>query len=164
MYDTGHSVGGAPRWARPQGQEGRCRCSHGLHVTTHQALAASPSAQRVQTEGAWLKPLPAVLAVWQCEKHLHTTGRGLSPSQSACSPVSVGLGHCNTGWARAVRLRDVSRDFTGVCCKVEKHFSVMFIGLDITGIYRCLLQGRETLFCDVHRVRRHWNLPVFAAR
>ena len=102
----------APHWARPQGQEGRCRCSRGLHLTTDQALAAPPLALQVRTEGAWLKSLPAVLAVCQCDQHLHTTGRGVSPGQSAPSPVPVGLGFCNTEWTRAVG--QVSLEFH--CC------------------------------------------------
>ena len=57
------------------------------------------------TGGAWLTPLPALLTVRFCDKLLHTTGRSVSPGQSARSPVSVGLVHCNTEWTR---VRDVS--------------------------------------------------------
>ena len=65
-------------------------------MTAPETLAAPVSARQALTEGAWLRSLPAVLAVCQCEQHLHTTGTGVSPGQSARSPVSVGLGYCNT--------------------------------------------------------------------
>ena len=58
------------------------------------------------TEGAWLTPLPTLLTVRFCDKLLHTTGRSVSPGQSAGSPVSFGLVNCNTEWTRVVR--DVS--------------------------------------------------------
>ena len=146
MYDRRHGDRPAPRWARPHGQEGRCRCSRGLypHVTTHQALAAPPSARQVRTEGAWLTPLPAVLAVCQCEQHLHTTGRGGAPGQSAPSPVSVGLCVCNTEWTRAVR--QVSLEF--LCCFSDAKKKQHFCGVHMAG-------GRAHTHTHTHHTHLH---------
>ena len=63
------------------------------------------------------------------------------------------------------RVRDVSLEFTGVWCKVEKHSSVRFIGLETcpwnTGVWCKVEKHSFVRFIGLETCS--WNLLVFGA-
>ena len=94
-----HGDSASPQSVRPQGQGGRCRCSCGPHLQACKPLAASPGGRREQSEGALLKPLPAVPAVCSGGKRRRPTGGVAELGQPARSPEFSGadrLESCDT--------------------------------------------------------------------